>query len=118
MRNFRNYQVWKASIEVSKNVYKLCESFPKSELFGIGSQMKRAAVSISSNIAEGCSRQTEKEFSRFLEISLGSSFELETQIEIGLQLQLISKEDYNNIINELTPIQKQLNSLRTKLKQT
>ena len=78
MHNFRNLQVWEKGVELAKSVYQLTRDFPDEEKFGLITQMRRCAVSIPSNIAEGSARSTEKDFSRFLSISLGSYFELET----------------------------------------
>ncbi len=115
MRNFRNYEVWQNGIQLVNKVYKLTNSFPDSEKFGLTSQIRRSAVSIPSNIAEGASRTSEKEFKRFLEISLGSSFELETQFIIAEMTGFIQKPELNETLSQLTSIQKQLNSLRNKL---
>ena len=76
MRNFRNLEIWTRGIELVKEIYKLTSKFPSNEKFGLISQMQRASVSIPSNIAEGCSRNSDVEFKRFLEIAIGSSFEL------------------------------------------
>ncbi len=78
MRNFRELDVWSLGFALAKDVYDLLDNFPKTEKFGLVAQMSRSAVPISSNIAEECSRDSQKDFSRFLQIVLGSSFELET----------------------------------------
>ncbi|TMI65739.1 MAG: four helix bundle protein [Bacteroidetes bacterium] len=83
MRNFKQLKIWQKGFEIAVQSFKLTSSFPKEEKFGITSQITRAAVSIPSNIAEGSSRSSEKDYNRFLEISLGSSFELETQLLIS-----------------------------------
>ncbi len=80
MRDFRKYDIWNDSMDLVNQVYRIVEQFPKSEKFILVSQITRSAISIPSNIAEGTSRKSEKDFSRFLEISLGSAFELETQM--------------------------------------
>ena len=116
MRNFRQYEVWKKAISFTTEIYKLTNSFPSTEKFGIISQIQRAAVSIASNIAEGASRTSEKEFLHFLEISLGSSFELETQLLISKNINYISEEKYQEVTMELTVLQKQLNTLIQKTK--
>jgi len=82
MRDFRKLEIWKDSIQLVEEVYSITRKFPDTEKFGLTSQMNRSAISIPYNIAEGCSRSSIIEFSRFLEIALGSSFELETQLEI------------------------------------
>ena len=79
MRNFREYDIWIDGIQLVNDVYDLVDNFPSNEKFSLSSQITRSAVSIPSNISEGASRNSEKDFARFLEISLGSSFELETQ---------------------------------------
>jgi four helix bundle protein len=114
MRNFKELAIWNRSILLTKRIYKLTSELPKSEIYGLTSQMRRCAVSIPSNIAEGCSRRSNKEMRRYLEISLGSSFELETQL-------LLTKELYNNLgvskelLDELIAIQKMINSFKLKI---
>lgn len=83
MRNFREYDIWIDSMELVSRVYKIVDEFPVNEKFSLSSQITRAVVSIPSNIAEGASRDSEKDFARFLEIALGSVFELETQLIIA-----------------------------------
>jgi four helix bundle protein len=113
MRDFRKLEVWAQSIDLADKIYMLCENFPKSEIYGITQQIQRAAVSIPSNIAEGCSRSSSKEFSRFLEISLGSSFELETQLIISHRRNYF---DEKTIFEELNTLQKRINALLNSLK--
>jgi len=110
MRDFGQYEVWKKAISFTTEIYKLTENFPSAEKFGLTNQIQRAAVSVSSNIAEGSSRASEKDFAHFLEISLGSSFEVETQLLISKNLHYISVEKYTEIMNELAILQKQLNN--------
>ncbi|UII75096.1 four helix bundle protein [Flagellimonas sp. HMM57] len=90
MRNFRDLDIWKNGVELVKDVYQLIEGFPNTEKYGLSSQISRCAVSVPSNIAEGCSRESQKDFSRFLQITLGSSYELETQLLISKELELIN----------------------------
>jgi len=82
MKNFQELKVWKLGMQIVKEVYDVSKLIPENEKFGLISQITRAAVSIPSNIAEGSSRNSDKEYKRFLEIALGSSFELQTQILI------------------------------------
>lgn len=117
MRDFRKLEIWSEAIMMTKAVYDLTSLFPVHEKYGLCSQMNRAAVSIPSNIAEGCSRRTNLEFSRFLEIALGSSFELETQIEISKRVLYISQESYETVLNELHTLQKRVNAYKEKLKE-
>lgn len=78
--NFKNLNIWRLSIDLANDVYILTDVFPKSEEFGLKSQLRRCSVSVASNIAEGSSRISDKDFNRFLEISLGSLYELQTQL--------------------------------------
>jgi len=112
MRNFRELEVWKCSVLLVKTIYLITAKFPREEKYGIVSQINRCAVSIPSNIAEGCSRSSHKDFSYFLQISLGSSFELETQIEIAKEVGFINEVLYLEIILELNTIQKRIQSLK------
>ena len=96
MRDFRKLKIWEQGIEIVKEVYKLSQKLPSEEKFGLKSQITRAAVSIPSNIAEGSSRNSEIEFKRFLEIAIGSLFEVETQLIIIQELDLIKKEEFKN----------------------
>lgn len=89
MHNFKELKVWKNSIQLAKDVYILTADFPTDEKFGLVSQMKRCAISVASNIAEGSSRSSNKAFLHFLEIAVGSLFELETQLTIAKQLEII-----------------------------
>ena len=116
MRDFRQYEVWKKAVDFTTDVYKLTELFPPSERFGLIDQLNRASVSIASNIAEGSARNSEKDFVHFLEISLGSSFEVETQLLISKNLNNISEEQYFQIIKDLSVLQKQLNQFINKLR--
>ena len=111
MRDFRKLEVWKQTVEFVTKVYEVTQQFPANEQYGLISQMNRSAVSISANIAEGCSRKTAADFARFLEIAVGSSFELETYFEIALNLCFIKISDKENLINELNIIQKRINKI-------
>ena len=109
MRDFRKLEIWKRSFALVKEIYKYLDAFPKEENFGLKSQMKRASISIPSNIAEGCGRSTDRDLARFIDIALGSAFELETQVLLSLELGFGNKEDIEKIIDELTQIQKMTN---------
>ena len=108
--------VWKGGIDLVARIYLVAKSFPKEEEFGLKSQIRRSAVSIPSNIAEGCSRNSDKEFRRFVEISLGSAFEVETQLIIADQLKIISEDESRSLINLLHIQQRRMNALITTLK--
>lgn len=112
MRNFRELETWQNSVLFVKKIYEITNLLPIEEKYNLASQINRAAVSIPSNIAEGCSRTSQKDFSRFLQISLGSSFELETQIEIIKELGFLDKNLYFEIITELNIIQKRIQALK------
>lgn len=112
MRDFRKLEIWTESVILAKKIYQVTNGFPSQEKYGMSSQMTRAVVSIASNIAEGCSRKTSLEFSRFLDIALGSSFELETQIEICKQVDHITQESYQNLLEDLHLLQRRINAFR------
>ena len=116
MRNFRNLEVWKEAIDLASLVYTLTKKFPKQEQYGLVSQSNRCSVSIPSNIAEGCSRSSEKEYSRFLEIAIGSSFEMETQLEISKNLNYLDSETFKSLVERLNVLQRRINALRTSIK--
>jgi len=118
MRNYKNLEIWKNGIQIVKYVYLLTPKLPSFENFGLKSQISRASVSISSNIAEGCSRNSDIEFKRFLEIAMGSLFEVETQITICEELKYLTDQDTENIKALLIKEAKMINSLITKIKQS
>ncbi len=118
MRNFRELNIWKQGIELVKQIYELVKDFPKEEKYGLQSQITRAVVSVPSNIAEGCSRNSDIEYKRFLEIAMGSLFELETQLIILEETDMISN-DRLKVIHETIAIEaRMINSLINKIKQT
>lgn len=116
MHNYTELVVWQKSRELVKDVYLLTKNYSQDEKFGLVSQMRRAAVSILSNIAEGSGRSTDKDFANFLSIAMGSSFELETQCWLSLDLGFIEKEKTTEIIKLIKEIQKMLYSFRQKFK--
>ena len=102
-------------MELVDNVYTFVETFPKTEKYGLSSQITRSAVSIPSNIAEGASRNSEKDFARFLEIALGSAFELETQLIIASKRKYVSEESLDERVKKLSSLQKRIYGLRRKI---
>lgn len=110
MHNYKNLEVWKRSVELATGIYSLTSNFPKQEKYGLVSQIRRCSVSISSNIAEGAGRGSDKEFKMFLNYSLGSCFELETQLMISQNLGLINNNQ-QDLFNEVTEIQKMIYTL-------
>jgi four helix bundle protein len=109
MHNFREIKVWQKGIEYSVAIYKLTSNFPVEEKFGLISQLRRSSTSISSNIAEGSSRISVKEFFHFLSISIGSAYESETQLIICNKLNFINDTDFEEMIKKITEIQRMLN---------
>ncbi|MDD4087129.1 MAG: four helix bundle protein [Bacteroidales bacterium] len=118
MRNFREYDIWKLGMKIAKEVYLVTKHMPNEEKFGMISQIQRAAIPIPSNIAEGAARKTEKEFSQYLHISIGSSFELETQILLAIEIGYLKSSDVQQILSDLNTIQKQTNHLLNLLKKS
>ena len=116
MRNFRNLNIWKDGIALVAEIYQMATLLPEDEKYGLKSQICRASVSVPSNIAEGSSRNSEIEYKRFLEIAMGSLFEVETQLIIIKELNLISEEKINLIIELVHKEQNMINNLITKLK--
>ncbi|EAQ41887.1 four helix bundle protein [Polaribacter sp. MED152] len=116
MRNFRKLKIWSQGIIIVKEIYKVAKKLPDDEKFGLKSQITRAAVSIPSNIAEGSSRNSEVEFKRFLEISIGSLFEVETQLIIIQELGLIRLEELTPIFELIAEEGKVINGLINTIK--
>ena len=106
MNNLKELKIWHKSIDLAVEVYKVTSHFPAEEKFGLISQSRRAAVSISSNIAEGAGRSSSKEFNYFLGIANGSSFELQTQLVISNKLELISNEVLESLLLQIDELQK------------
>ena len=112
--NYKNLKIWNLGIEIVDDVFKMTDSFPKEEKLGLVSQINRCSVSIPSNIAEGSSR-TDKSFSHFIDVSLGSSFELETQFIIAFKRKYITKEQIKMIEDKIAEFQKMTMSFQNKL---
>ncbi len=111
MKTHKDLDVWKKSIELVASIYKITSSFPKEELYGLTSQIRRAAVSLPSNIAEGAARNHVNEFRQFLYIALGSASELETQLIISEMLGYISNEKSQELITDLNTVSKMIQGL-------
>ena len=118
MSHFRKILFWQKSISLVTNVYKATRTFPKEETFGLTSQIRRSSISIPSNIAEGSGRESNKDFLRFLYISLGSLFEMQTQLEIAKNIIYISEEEFNLLYEDSREIERMLASLIKKVKDT
>jgi len=115
IRNFRDLDVWKKGMEIVKDVYLASSIFPKQELYGLSSQMKRSSVSIPSNIAEGFNRFHNKEYKQFLYIALGSCAELETIIEIASELKYINEHKKKSLLEKLDHESRMLSKLIKKI---
>ena len=116
MDTHKDLVVWKKGIELVKKIYLITNSFPNTEQFGLISQMRRCVVSIPSNIAEGCGRNSDNELIHFLYVALGSSSELETQIIISVELNYLEKEKATGCLNLLNEIIRMLTSLIKSIK--
>jgi len=114
--NYRELRVWVKAIDFTRSIYKATKNFPKDEVFGLCSQLKRAAVSIPSNIAEGSVKRSDKDFSRFLNIAFGSIAEVDTQLVIAEAENFISKMEAESLFAELYEIRKMLSGLMNSLK--
>ncbi len=108
MKNFKKLKIWQKGIEIVKEAYNIANLLPEKEKYGLYTQITRAAVSIPSNIAEGSSRRSQKDYYRFIEIALGSCFELESQFLIASELDFGNKEKVENILQEIDEEQKVL----------
>ncbi len=118
MHRFKELDAWRLSIEMVKEIYKKTEKYPKKEQFGLVNQIRRSAVSIPSNIAEGAGKNTNLDFSRFISIASGSCNELETQLVISNELGYISRESFRELEKKLNRIQNMLFGLQKSLRNT
>lgn len=115
MNYFKELKVWQKAIDLVTNTYLNSRNFPKEELYGLTSQLRRSAVSVPSNIAEGCGRKTKKDFSNFLGVALGSAFEFETQLIICKNLNFINQADFTSLEGEIQHIQNMIIKLQSTL---
>jgi len=118
MHRFKDLEVWKISVEMVREIYEMTENFPKNEQFGLVNQIRRSAVSIPSNIAEGAGKNTNRDFNRFISIASGSCNELETQLIISQELNFISKDEYTEMGGKLNRIQNMIFGLQQSLRNT
>jgi len=111
MKDFRQLKVWEKAHQVALAIYKATKEFPKEELYGLTSQIRRASMSIPTNISEGCGRNTDAEFARFLQIAIGSAGETEYQLLLSHDLGFLNKEQYDKLNIEVTEVKRMLASL-------
>lgn len=116
MKDFRSLKVWEKSHSLTLDIYKASEDFPDSERYGITSQIRRASFSIPTNIAEGCGRQTDADFKRFLNIAMGSASELEYLLLLASDLKILPDKAYSELSPRVNEIKRMLASFITKLK--
>ncbi len=117
MSNFRNLMIWQKSMSLTTKIYKSTKNFPKEEIFALTSQIRRSSVSIPSNIAEGFGRDSNKEYLRFLNISIGSLFEMQTQLEIAKNIDYLNEEEFNTLYEDSREIERMLVSFIVKIKE-
>ena len=115
MHNFKKLDIWNRSVEFVADIYQLVNTFPQVECFGLVAQMQRAAVSIPTNIAEGSAKSSNKDFTRFLEIALGSAYELETELLVSFKLSYIETETYEQFQQKLSELQRMINGFKSTL---
>lgn len=115
MHKVEDLKIWQKSIELAKTVYLLISELPESEKYGLTAQMKRSAISVASNIAEGAGRDSKREFKHFLSVANGSLYELQTQLFLTIELKLINKEKVQPIIEMCIEIQKMIYVFKKKM---
>ncbi len=116
MSHFRTLLIWQKSMTLVTAIYQSTRKFPKEELFGLTSQLRRCSVSIPSNIAEGSGRESDKDYIRFLTISVGSLFELQTQLEIAKNIDYLTQEEFNKQYEDTRELERMLVSFIKKVK--
>ncbi len=115
-KSYEDLKVWQKAITLSKDIYRITKNFPKDEIYGLTSQIRRSAVSIASNIAEGCGRNSYGEFIQFIGIASGSLAELHTQLLIALDADYITKENLDDLLIQVKEIGRMLSGLKSSLK--
>lgn len=118
MHNFKKLKIWNDSMELVSKSYKITRTFPKYETYGLMSQMNRCSVSIPSNISEGTSKSSDKHFNKYLEDSLGSAFEWETQLNLAFNENYISEERFKELEQRIKQIQKMISAFKSGLEKS
>jgi len=116
MSDFRKLLIWQKSMALITKIYFSTNNFPKEEIFGLTSQIRRSSISIPSNIAEGSGRESDKDFLRFLNISTGSLFEMQTQLEIAKNIAYLNQEEFNNLYEDSREVERMLVAFIKKIK--
>lgn len=116
MSDFRKLLIWQKSMALTTKIYFSTNHFPKEEIFGLTSQIRKSSVSIPSNIAEGSGRESNKDFLRFLNISIGSLFEMQTQLEIAKNITYLNQEEFNNLYEDSREVERMLVAFIKKIK--
>ncbi|MDA8241074.1 MAG: four helix bundle protein [Nitrospiraceae bacterium] len=116
MRDFRELKVWQKSHALTRAVYKATTVFPKEEIYGLTSQLRRASVSIPANVAEGCCRKGKDDFARFLQIAAGSASELEYLLLLSYEIELLKEAQYELLSSQVTEVKRMLTSFMQKLR--
>jgi len=118
VRNYEDLEVWQLAHELTIQLYRLTEKFPRTEIFGLTSQIRRTAGSIGANLAEGCGRWGEVELARYVQIAMGSASELQNHLRLAKDLGFLSPGDYETTLKELTSIRKMLTALLSTLRRS
>jgi four helix bundle protein len=116
MKSFRNLVVWQKAHALTLAVYRVTRGFPKEELFGLTSQMRRSSSSIAANIAEGCGRRTDSDFARFLQISFGSASEVDYHLILAHDLDILDKSLFEELLHDVVEVKKMLAVLLQRLR--
>ena len=117
MNNYKELKIWQKSIDVAVKVYEITKDFPREELYGLTSQIRRSAISIPSNISEGYGKDGNKDYLKFLNIGISSLFEMQTQLEIAYNLKYITEIQFNKINEESKEIERMLSSFIRKIRE-
>ena len=115
MRDFKKYDIWVLSHQFTLKIYELTKSFPNNEIYGVVSQIRRASSSVPTNISEGCGRESDSEFNRFLTIALGSASEVEYLLILSKDLDYVDNESFEKLVEEINTIKRKIYSLKQKL---
>lgn len=116
MQDFKGLAVWQKSHNLAVSIYKVTVAFPKEEIYGLTSQMRRASVSVAANIAEGCGRGGNADFARFVQMAIGSASELEYLLLLSSEIQCLNNPDYEQLSSEVIEVKKMLTSFKRKLR--